>query len=164
MRFENRFLIIKHVYVKAFFRLTMPEPSVGSGHCCIFALKFGTMRALFFGALVAAASNLLFAWLAISEPSIKFLIVVITADNISSGFAGAAFVVYLSGLTSIKFTATQYALFSSIMLFLPKLIAGYSGSWVDIMGYPNFFLLTAILGVPVLIMIVWISKIAPIKN
>ena len=130
----------------------------------ISALKFGTMRALFFGALVAAASNLLFAWLAISEPSIKFLIVVITADNISSGFAGAAFVVYLSGLTSIKFTATQYALFSSIMLFLPKLIAGYSGSWVDIMGYPNFFLLTAILGVPVLIMIVWISKIAPIKN
>ena len=128
------------------------------------ALKIGTMRALFFGALVAAASNLLFAWLAISEPSIKFLIVVITADNISSGFAGAAFVVYLSGLTSIKFTATQYALFSSIMLFLPKLIAGYSGSWVDIMGYPNFFLLTAILGVPVLIMIVWISKIAPIKN
>ncbi len=130
----------------------------------IFALKFGTMRALFLGALVAASSNLLFAWLAVSPISIKFLIIVITADNISSGFAGAAFVVYLSGLTSIKFTATQYALFSSIMLFLPKLIAGYSGSWVDIMGYANFFTLTAILGIPVLLMIIWISKVAPIKN
>ena len=92
------------------------------------------IRDRFFGALVAALSNLLFAWLAISPISINFLIAVITADNISSGFAGAAFVIYLSGLTSIKFTATQYALFSSIMLFLPKLIAGYAGSLVDVMG------------------------------
>ena len=88
----------------------------------------------------------------------------ITADNISSGFAGAAFVVYLSGLTSIKFTATQYALFSSIMLFIPKLIAGYSGSWVDVMGYANFFTVTALLGIPVLILIIWLGKVAPIKN
>ena len=95
---------------------------------------------------------------------INFLIIVITADNISSGFAGAAFVIYLSGLTSIKFTATQYALFSSIMLFFPKLIAGYAGGWVDLMGYPYFFSLTALLGLPVLILIIWISKIAPVKN
>ena len=131
------------------------------GYC---SYKFGTMKCLFFGALIAALSNLLFAWLAISPISIDFLIAVITADNISSGFAGAAFVIYLSGLTSIKFTATQYALFSSIMLFLPKLIAGYAGSWVDIMGYPYFFSLTALLGLPVLILIIWISKVAPVKN
>ena len=131
------------------------------GYC---SYKFGTMKCLFFGALIAALSNLLFAWLAVSSISINFLIAVITADNISSGFAGAAFVIYLSGLTSIKFTATQYALFSSIMLFLPKLIAGFAGSWVDIMGYPYFFSLTALLGLPVLILIIWISKVAPIKN
>ena len=130
----------------------------------IFALNFGTMKALFIGALIAAGSNLLFALLAASDPSIKLLITVITADNISSGFAGAAFVIYLTGLTSIKFTATQYALFSSIMLFIPKLIAGYSGSWVDAMGYINFFTLTALLGVPVLLLIIWISKVVPIKN
>ena len=129
-----------------------------------FALRFGTMKALFMGALVAASSNLLFALLAISTASIKLLIIVITADNISSGFAGAAFVVYLSGLTSIKFTATQYALFSSIMLFIPKLIAGYSGSWVDVMGYANFFTVTALLGIPVLILIIWLGKVAPVKN
>ncbi len=131
------------------------------GYC---SYKFGTMKSLFFGALIAASSNLLFAWLAISPISINFLITVITADNISSGFAGAAFVIYLSGLTSIKFTATQYALFSSIMLFIPKLIAGYAGGWVDFMGYPYFFSLTAFLGLPVLFLIIWISKVAPVKN
>ena len=131
------------------------------GYC---SYKFGTMKALFFGALIAALSNLLFAWLAVSPTSVNFLITVITADNISSGFAGAAFVIYLSGLTSIKFTATQYALFSSIMLFLPKLIAGYAGSWVDIMGYAYFFSFTAFLGIPVLLLIIWIGIVAPVKN
>tara|TARA_B100001142_G_scaffold329327_1_gene392241 strand:+ start:65 stop:1582 length:1518 start_codon:yes stop_codon:yes gene_type:complete len=129
-----------------------------------FCLKFGTMRSLFLGAFMASSSNLLFAWLAVSEPSIKFLIGVITADNIASGFAGAAFVVYLSALTSLKFTATQYALFSSIMLFIPKLVAGYSGSWVDAIGYSNYFVVTALLGVPVLILIIWLSKVAPIRE
>ena len=129
-----------------------------------FALRFGTMKALFLGALIAASSNLLFAWLAVSEANISFLITVITADNISSGFAGAAFVVYLSGLTSVKFTATQYALFSSLMLFIPKFIAGYSGSWVDVMGYGNFFCVTALLGLPVLLLIIWLAKVAPVKN
>ena len=128
------------------------------------AIKFGTIKCLFFGALMAAASNLLFSWLAISEPSIDLLIIVITADNISSGFAGAAFVVYLSALTSIKFTATQYALFTSIMLFLPKLLAGYSGSIVDQIGYANFYIFTAIIGIPVLFLIFWIAKLAPVKD
>ncbi len=128
------------------------------------AIKVGTLKALFFGALIAAASNLLFAWLAISDPNIKTLIIVITADNISSGFAGAAFVVYLSALTSIKFTATQYALFSSLMLLLPKVLAGYSGAIVDQMGYANFYIFTAIIGIPVLLLIIWIAKIAPVKD
>ena len=75
----------------------------------------------------------------------------------------AAFVIYLSGLTSIKFTATQYALFSSIMLFIPKLIAGYAGGWVDFMGYPYFFT-NSFLGLPVLFLIIWISKVAPVRN
>ena len=128
-----------------------------------FAMRFGTMITLFIGALIASLSNLLFAWLATTEANIKYLISVITADNISSGFAGAAFVIYLSGLTSIRFTATQYALFSSLMLFLPKLIAGYSGAWVDVMGYQTYFITTALIGIPVLFLIVYISKVAPIK-
>jgi len=128
------------------------------------AFKFGTIKALFFGAVIAAASNLLFAWLALSEASINSLIIVITADNISSGFAGAAFVIYLTALTSIKFTATQYALFSSLMILIPKVLAGYSGSLVDFMGYSNFYIFTAVLGIPVLLLIIWISKLVPIKE
>ena len=128
------------------------------------AVKFGTLKALFFGALIAAASNLLFAWLAVSDPNINILITVITADNISSGFAGAAFVVYLSALTSIKFTATQYALFSSLMLLIPKVLAGYSGSIVNQIGYSNFYIFTAIIGLPVLLLIIQIAKIAPVKE
>ena len=126
-------------------------------------MRFGTMITLFIGALIASLSNLLFAWLASTEANIKYLISIITADNISSGFAGAAFVIHLSGLTSIRFTATQYALFSSIMLFLPKLIAGYSGAWVEVMGYQAYFITTALIGIPVLFLIVYISKVAPIK-
>ena len=118
----------------------------------------GVIKSLLVGAVVAAFSNLLFAWLAVSDTNITFLIAVITADNIASGFAGAAFVVYLSSLTSIKFTATQYALFSSMMLFIPKLIAGYAGSIVDLVGYSHFFIFTAVLGIPVLILIYGIRK------
>ena len=131
-----------------------------------FSKFFGVFATIFGGFIGGYCSYRFgtFAWLAVSPISIDFLIAVITADNISSGFAGAAFVIYLSGLTSIKFTATQYALFSSIMLFLPKLISGYAGGWVDIMGYANFFSLTALLGLPVLFLIIWIGKVAPIKN
>ncbi len=128
-----------------------------------FAMKFGTMITLFIGGLIASLSNLLFAWLATTETNIKYLISVITADNISSGFAGAAFVIYLSGLTSVRFTATQYALFSSLMLFLPKLLAGYSGAWVDVVGYQVYFITTALIGIPVLFLIIYISKVAPIR-
>jgi PAT family beta-lactamase induction signal transducer AmpG len=122
------------------------------------------MRSLFIGALISALSNILFAWLALVTADVKILAFVITADNIASGFAGATFIVYLSALTSIKFTATQYALFSSAMLFLPKLIAGYAGSFVNLFGYPTFFIFTAIIGVPVLLLIMWINKTIKINK
>jgi PAT family beta-lactamase induction signal transducer AmpG len=128
------------------------------------AVHLGMMRSLFIGALISSLSNLLFAWLAIIVADIKILAFVITADNIASGFAGATFIVYLSSLTSVKFTATQYALFSSVMLFLPKLIAGYAGSFVNLFGYPTFFIFTAIIGVPVLFLIMWINKIVNINK
>jgi len=128
------------------------------------SVKFGIMRSLFIGALVAALSNLLFAWIANIDANIKILALVITADNIASGFAGATFIVYLSALTSIKFTATQYALFSSLMLFLPKLIAGYAGTFVTLFGYSNFFIFTAILGLPVLVLIFFLSKIIVLRK
>ena len=130
----------------------------------IIAGHIGVMRALFSGAILAAASNLLFAYLATQGANVVLLMAVITADNLSAGFAVAAFVAYLSALTNVTFTATQYALFSSIMLLLPKVLAGYSGSIVDAVGYPSFFIFTALLGVPVVALVWWAGILAPVDN
>ena len=97
-----------------------------------------------------------FAFLSGVGHDVTALILVISADNLSSGIASAAFIAYLSGLTNVSYSATQYALFSSMMLLLPKFLAGYSGVYVDHFGYTNFFIATAALGVPVLVL-VWLA-------
>ena len=119
----------------------------------VLALRFGVMRILFLGAVLSAVSNLLFAWLATQGHDLTGLVWVISADNLSSGIATAAFIAFLSSLTNIQYSATQYALFSSMMLLVPKWLAGFSGVFVDAFGYPIFFISTAIIGVPVLLLI-----------
>ncbi|NQV99055.1 MAG: MFS transporter [Rhodospirillales bacterium] len=125
------------------------------------AVRYGVMKSLMTGAILAAASNLLFALLAQVGDSISFLMLVISADNLSAGIASAAFVAYLSSLTSSAFTATQYALFSSIMVLLPKILAGYSGVMVESVGYEWFFVGTAAMGVPVLFLIYLVARAKP---
>ena len=122
----------------------------------VLSMRFGVMRILFLGAVLSAATNLLFAGLAYIGPDVYALMAVVAADNLSAGIASAAFVAYLSSLTNISFTAVQYALFSSLMTLFPKLLGGYSGSWVDSIGYTQFFVVTALMGVPVLIL-VWLA-------
>ena len=122
----------------------------------VLTLRFGVMRILFLGAILSAVSNLLFAWLATKGHDLHGLVWVISADNLSSGIATAAFIAFLSSLTNIQYSATQYALFSSMMLLLPKWLAGFSGVFVDSFGYPYFFISTAIIGAPVLILI-WLT-------
>ncbi|HWP12554.1 MAG TPA: MFS transporter [Ramlibacter sp.] len=121
------------------------------------SMRMGVMRVLMLGAVLSAASNLLFAWLGSRGHDVQALIFVISADNLSSGIASAAFIAYLSSLTNVTYSATQYALFSSMMLLLPKFLAGYSGWYVDLFGYGNFFTATACLGVPVLAL-VWLAS------
>jgi PAT family beta-lactamase induction signal transducer AmpG len=121
------------------------------------SMRLGVMRVLMLGAVLSAASNLLFALLSTRGHDLTGLIWVISADNLASGIASAAFIAYLSSLTNISYSATQYALFSSMMLLLPKFLAGYSGRYVDAFGYPNFFIATALLGVPVLLL-VWLAS------
>ena len=122
------------------------------------AMRLGVMRVLMLGAVLSAGSNLLFAWLSSRGHDVTSLIFVISADNLSSGIASAAFIAYLSSLTNINYSATQYALFSSMMLLLPKFLAGYSGKYVDTFGYTNFFTATALLGLPVLLLVWYVSK------
>jgi PAT family beta-lactamase induction signal transducer AmpG len=123
----------------------------------MMSMKLGVMRVLMLGAILSAGSNLLFAWLGGRGHDVHALIFVISADNLSSGIASAAFIAYLSSLTNVKYSATQYALLSSMMLLLPKWLAGFSGVYVNAYGYAQFFTATALLGVPVLVL-VWLAS------
>lgn len=124
----------------------------------ILSVRYGVIRILFLGAVLSAATNLLFMLLANSDPSLAMLYLVISADNLSAGLASAAFIAFLSSLTNISFTAVQYAIFSSLMTLLPKVLGGYSGTLVDELGYSSFFIITALMGLPVLALILLARK------
>lgn len=120
--------------------------------------KFGTMHILFTGALLSAITNLLFSALSQIGHDMAWLTLIISADNLSAGIATSAFIAYLSSLVNLAFTATQYAMFSSLMLLLPKFVGGFSGAWTEAMGYGPFFMFTALLGIPALVLIVLLSR------
>ena len=124
----------------------------------LLAVRFGVMRILFLGAFLSALTNLLFMLLAQAGHDMVMLYIVISADNLSAGLASAAFIAFLSSLTNISFTAVQYAIFSSLMTLLPKILGGYSGTIVETLGYSQFFLMTAIMGIPVLLLIILTGK------
>ena len=124
-------------------------------------LRLGVMRVLMLGAALSTCGNLLFAWLGTRGHDVHALMAVISADNFASGIATAAFVAYLSSLTNVRYSATQYALFSSMMLLLPKFVAGFSGDFVNAWGYSIFFTCTAALGLPVLLLVLLASKEKP---
>jgi len=114
----------------------------------VLVMRYGKMRMLLAGSVLVVLTNLLFAWLATREAELLWLILVVGADNLAAGIATTTFVAYLSGLTNKAYTATQYALFSSIMLLLAKFVAGFSGMVVDATSYPVFFIYAAALGIP----------------
>jgi MFS transporter, PAT family, beta-lactamase induction signal transducer AmpG len=122
----------------------------------LMATRYGVMRILMLGAILSAATNLVFVLLAVTGPDLTLLYVAVAADNLAAGLASAAFIAFLSSLTSVSFTAVQYAIFSSLMTLLPKVLGGYSGSIVDSIGYPGFFVFTTLIGVPV-VLLVWLA-------
>lgn len=127
-------------------------------------IRWKVLPVLFVGAVLSSVTNVLFSILAMLGPDMAFLVVTVSADNFAAGLATAAFVAYLSGLTSRGYSATQYALFSSIMLLLPKFLAGFSGIAVEALGYSNFFLATAMMGLPVCLLVWGVMKLAPTSN
>ena len=127
------------------------------------AMRWGVMRVLMLGAVLSAASNLLFAWLSTRGHDLTGLTLVVSADNLAGGIASAAFIAYLSSLTNVQYSATQYALFSSMMMLAPKWLAGFSGQFVDAYGYVHFFVGTACLGLPVLVLVALASRVK-LKN
>mgnify|MGYP006265641087 FL=1 len=131
---------------------------VGAALGGVFVARYGVMRPLFFGAIATASTNLLFAFMASAPPTLTILASVISADNLSGGFATAVFIAYLSGLTSSGHTATQYALFSSLMTFPAQLLGGFSGLIVDRFGYIDFFVYASLIGLPAVFLVAWLWR------
>ena len=128
------------------------------------ALRMGVLRVLMLGAALSAASNMLFAWLSTRGHDVTALVWVVSADNLAGGLATTAFMAYMASLTNVQYSATQYAMFSSMMLLLPKFVAGFSGKYVDAFGYADFFNATALLGLPVLLLVWLAGRVHPVHT
>lgn len=122
-------------------------------------MRFGIQASLLFGGIVAAASNLMFAWLAVSGHDTTLFVASISIDNFSGNFAGTALIAYMSGLTSPAFVATQYALLSSLYALPGKFIGGFSGYMVDALGYAHFFVASALIGIPVALLCIALAAL-----
>jgi len=122
----------------------------------LLVARFGFFRPLLLGAVLVAITNLLFAYMATVDKSLQLLALVISADNLSGGIAIAAFIAYLSSLTNVAYTATQYALFSSLMTLPAKLISGVSGAIVDTYGYVWFFVYASVIGIPAILLVIYL--------
>ncbi len=127
-------------------------------------IRFGLSKSLIAAATLIATTNLFFAGLAYTGPEILALALTISFDNFAQGFAGTVFIAYLSSLTNISFTATQYALFSSLSVFFGKLVAGYSGEVQELLGYVGFFIYAAALGIPSIILSIIVVRHARLKS
>lgn len=124
----------------------------------VLVVRYGLLKPLLLGAVLIASTNLLFATLAISDPDTAFLAVVVSADNLSGGIATSVFIAYLSSLTNSAYTATQYALFSSLMTLPAKFIGGFSGIVVEAQGYFIFFVYAAALGLPAILIAFYLMR------
>lgn len=136
------------------FFLTIGGAALGG----ILVMRYGIMRILLLGSVLVISSNLLFAVLAQIGPDITTLALIIGTDSLASGVATAVFVAYLSSLTNTAYTATQYALFSSLMTLFPKILAGFSGVMVEHYGYFTFYIFSSLLGLPALLIIVYFLR------
>ncbi|MBE88186.1 MAG: AmpG family muropeptide MFS transporter [Rhodospirillaceae bacterium] len=132
----------------------------------VLVARYGVMGPLLLGATLIVLANLLFVLLAWVGRDLILLAAVISADNISGGLAGCAFIAYLSSLTRTPYTATQYAMFSSLMTLPGKLIGGVSGVVVDGSGYMIFFFYAATLGLPAIFLCLYlmVRQVAPEKR
>jgi PAT family beta-lactamase induction signal transducer AmpG len=120
--------------------------------------RYGLNGPLVFGAVLLAVTNLFFAGMALYGPELWFLVLTISADNLAAGFTGTVFIAYLSGLTNVAYTATQYALFSSLMTLPGKLISAASGMIVEAVDWFSFFLYASAMGLPAVLLAIVVTR------
>jgi PAT family beta-lactamase induction signal transducer AmpG len=123
--------------------------------------RLGVFKALVVGGILQAVTNLLFALLAVTGKDLTMLTVAIGADNFTGGLGSAAFVAYLSGLCNRAFTATQYALLTSLMAAGRTILSSGGGWLADRTDWASFFVLTTLLAIPGLLLLFWLSRLYP---
>ena len=124
----------------------------------LFIYRFNIIKTLLAGAILVCLTNLAFAVLDIIGHDLMALTVTIALDNFSQGLAGTALIAYLSSLTNQNFTATQYALLFLLATVPAKFLAGGSGFIVDLVGYFNFFIYAACMGLPAILLSLYFTK------
>jgi len=130
----------------------------------MIAVRFGVMRSLLLGGILQAFGILMFAVLAAKGHDLIWLGIAIGAENAVDGISSAAFVAYLSALTNIAFTATQYALLSSLTAFGRTFFASGGGWLVEHLGWVLFYVTSATLAIPGLILLIWLMRLYPTEK
>lgn len=127
-----------------------------------FVRRLGFMQSMLLGLLLLSAANLFYGHLATlagaTAPSVWWLAAAISLDNVANGIAGTAFIAYMSSLTTREYTATQYALFGTLWSLPAKTLASQWGRIVDAIGYPVFFVYTAVIALPAALLILWLMR------
>lgn len=131
---------------------------LGSAAGGVLVVHYGIRPVLLVGAVMTAATNLLFVVVAQLPPNLMLLGLAVSADNLFGGIATVALIAWLSSMTNTAFTATQYALFSSLMTLPGKFLGGFSGMVVVWGGYDGFFLMSAALGIPAILLSWWVYR------
>ena len=128
----------------------------------LISIRFGLMRCLIIGSIFMVLTNAAFAWLAtVDDPKTAYLFVTVGADNLAAGFAATVFIAYLSSLTELKFAATQYAFLSAMFNLVGKTLSGFTGIMATKMGFETFFIFSACLGIPAIILTLIILAFGP---
>ena len=150
---DTGFTVKQIAAVVKFYGLAMSIAGILLGGVAV--AKLGRVRALVLGSVLVICSNLGYAFFAsLGKPDVVGLAMIVSLDNLAIGVHGTALIAFLSSLTSAKYTATQYALLSSAYALPGKLLMGASGFVVDAIDYPAFFLYTASLSLPGLILLI----------
>lgn len=118
----------------------------------------GLYRSLWVCGLLQMGSNLLFAALALRGPDTAFLALTVGVENLAGGMGTAALVAYLSALCNVAYTATQYALLSSLTAVARTLLSSFAGYLADSLGWPLFFVATTVAAIPGLALLAWLTR------
>ena len=124
----------------------------------VVTVRFGILRSLIICGLLQSAGNLFFVLQAVGGHRIGYLALCVVAENLTGAMAGAALISYLSSLCSPAYTATQFALLSSLASVGRTLVASSGGILAERLGWVVFFLLTTVATVPALLLLIWISR------